>query len=164
MGTYRQSRNLEKSIRDYIKTYLTNSAPDWTDLDVIKTFAQIKNDKLTPPIICVRCGVEDHAKIQLGNNSTLRTTQILIDIFGSSDGNKADIKDWLIEILKDGCSYNEYVITNGIVDSQTETGRIRVINIEDTPINLDDNKNNLDTIDRYRQLLTIEISTGKVEA
>lgn len=160
---YRITRNLEASIIDFINSYLTGSAPDWTDVDVINTFSQIKKEKLTPPIICLRCGVADHAKIQIGDDSTLRTSQILIDIFASDDGQRLDLKDWLITILKHGCPYYEYVIVNGSVQSKTENGRIRVLTIADTPLEFDTDKNRLSPIDRYRHLLTLEVSTGKVE-
>jgi len=165
MGTYRPTRNLEASIIDHINSYLTGSAPDWEDLDVVKTWSQIEEDNLTPPIICVRSGVSTHGRIELGSDSTLRNPQILIDVFASSDGQKLDLADWLVSILKGGCTYYEYTIVNGAVDTKTESGRIRLLDeIDVTPVNDDTDKNTLDPIDRYRMLLTLSISTGQIEA
>jgi hypothetical protein len=74
-----------------------------------------------------------------------------------------DLKDFLIEILKHGLPYYEYTIDNGEVSEKTENGRIRVINIEDTPVDFDTPKDKLDPHDRYRTLLTLTVSLGRIE-
>ncbi len=156
---YRISRNLEASIIDYVRTEITGA---WSNIHVEKTFARIYDIEL--PSVCVRVGTTTHEKVELGGDSTVRTPNILIDIFATSDGQRLDIKDFLIEKLKAGLPYYDYIISNGAITSKTENGRIRVLNISDDPIDFDVDKNDMDTHDKYRHLLTLSISLGRVEA
>lgn len=158
-NTYRISRNLEASLIDYLKDELITA--QWSNINVEKTFAKVYD--LSLPTVCVRCGVASHDKVEIGGNATVRTAQILVDIFSTSDGQRLDLKDFLIEKIKIGLPYYEYIIVNGQVQSKTQNGRIRVITIDDTPIDFDVDKEKLDTHDRYRHLLTLDCSLGQVE-
>jgi len=156
---YRISRNLEASIIDYIEEQLV--IDNWSDINVVKTFARVSG--LNLPAICIRCGETDHRKAQLGDDSTFRTASVLIDIFGINDGNRLDLKDWLIGAVKRGMPYYDYTVVGGEVTSKIPNGRIRVQDIIDTPINFDVDKNILQPPDRFRHLITIAVSIGKVE-
>lgn len=158
-GQYRISRNIEASIIDFIKT---NVDADWTNINVIKGFS--KANDLETPIIAIRCGVTAHEKVEIGSTSIKRIPQVLIDIFGTSDGNRLDLKDYIIEKIKGGLTYYDYEIENGTVKTKVEAGRISVGDIDDTPINFDIDKDKLNERDKFRHLLTISISLGKVEA
>jgi len=111
----------------------------------------------------VRCGVTNHVKAEVGGDATIRTAQVLIDIFASDDGQRLDIKDYIIRKVKGGLPYYEYTIVNGQLQSKTQNGRIRVLSIDDTPLEFDVDKDKLDIRDRYRHLLTLSISLGRVE-
>ncbi len=156
---YRISRNLEASIIDALKDFFNT---DWTNIACEKTFARIYDQDL--PSICVRCGVTAHDKVEIGSTSTKRIPQILIDIFATSDGNRLDLKDYIIEKIKGGLTYYEYETKNGVVKTKTEAGRISVGDIDDTPINFDIDKDKLDVRDRFRHILTLSINLNKVEA
>ncbi len=158
MGIYRQSRDIEASLIDYLTTELEAS---WTDINVVKTFVEVKT--LSLPSVCIRVGDTSHAKAEIGADSTIRTVQVFIDIFASSDGQRLDIKDFIVEKIKGGCIYYDYVISGGSVQSKTANGRIRVIDIEDSGVNFDIDKDKLDPHDRYRSLITLSISLGRVE-
>lgn len=158
MGLYRNSRNLELSIIQYTETQLAGS---WSNVTVEKSFARCYSISL--PVICIRCGTTLHNKVEIGSNSTIRNAQILIDIFASDDGNRLDLKDFLIGIYKAGCVYYEYAITNGVVSNKTAKGRIRVLKITDEVINFNTSKDELDVTDRHRHLITLGVSTGKAE-
>ena len=159
MGTtYRTSRNLEASIIDHLTT---NFNADWSNVNVEKAFARVYDIDL--PTICIRANNTSHNKVELGGDSTIRTVQILIDIFATSDGQKLDLTDYIVEKLKAGCVYYDYVIVDGAVDSKTANGRIRVTSLEVTPIDFDTDKDRLDVHDRYRTLLTLSVSLGRVE-
>jgi hypothetical protein len=155
---YRISRNIEASFIDYITAEINAS---WTGVSVEKSYTRIY--ELDVPGIWVRLGTTEHERVQVGNDSTVRTPQILIDIFGQDDGNRLDLKDFLIEKLKSGIPYYEYTIVDGVVDTKVENGRIRVDSISDIPLNFGTDKERLDIHDRYRHLLTLEVSLGKVE-
>lgn len=156
--TYRPSRNIEASFVDYLTD---NFNTDWTNVSVKKGMAQVYSINL--PVVCIRCGITEHAKAEIGGNATIRTAQVLIDIFATSDGQRLDMKDYIVEKIKSGIAYYDYEIENGIVKTKTSNGRIRVTTIDDVPVDFNVDKNKLDIHDRYRHLITLEISLGRVE-
>lgn len=159
MGTYRTSRNIEASFVDYLKTEIDAS---WSNIQVEKVFSRIY--ELALPAICIRLNTTAHIPVQLGDTSTKRNPQILIDIFADNDGQRLDLKDFIVSKIKGGLPYYEYEIENGQTKTKTLSGRITILNIDDAPVSPDTNKDALDVHDRYRHLLTISVETGKVEA
>ena len=157
-GEYRISRNIEASLIQYIETQL---AGDWSNVTVEKSFARTYD--LNLPVVCIRCGITDHVKVAIGDDSTIRTVDVMVDIFATSDGQKLDIKDFLIERLKGGFPYYEYTITNGEIQDKTQNGRIRILDMGDNSVNFDSDKDDLHVHDRYRHILTLSVSLGKVE-
>ena len=155
MANYRQSRCIEGSIIDFLQENFDN---DWTGVSVEKSFARVYSIDL--PVICIRASDTIHDKAEIGGNSTIRTVQVLIDIFASDDGQKLDFSDYIVSKLKNGCIYYEYT-TNGA--SRSANGRIRITSIEVTPVNFNTPKNELDVHDRHRALITLSISLGRVE-
>ena len=158
MGLYRISRNLEASFIDYLKT---NLQIDWNIGRVEKTFAKIYDIEL--PSICIRVGDTIHNKAEIGDNSTIRNVHVLIDIFATSDGQRLDLKDYIIKKIKNGLYYYDYEIENGQVKTKTQNGRIRILTIDETLINFGTEKQDLDVHDRFRHLVDLTISLGKVE-
>ena len=159
MGLYRISRNIEASFVDYLKE---NLQTDWNIERVEKTFAEIK--KIELPSVLIRVGDSVHNKVQIGDNATVRDVHVLIDIFATSDGQRLDMKDYIIGKIKSGLDYYEYEIENSQVKNKTQNGRIRILTIDETPINLGTDKQGLDVHDRFRHLIDLTISLGKVEA
>jgi len=165
MSVYRISRNLEASFIEFLETTLKETPYSWNDLNVIKGFNHAY--ELPTPTIAVRAENTVYDKVEVGSNSFTRVVQVYLDIFGSDDGNRLDLKDCIIEILKDGLVYNEYTITKSgrtATSSATPNGRIRIQKIDDTVIDFNiDDKSKLDIHDRYRRLLTLSVSIGRVE-
>lgn len=159
MGQYRHSRAIEASIMDYITQELIGN---WTNVAVEKTFAKIYSISL--PSICIRLSDTIHTTAEVGSTATIRTPLVLIDLFCDNDGQRLDLKDFLVEKLKAGLPYYDYTITNSVVSNKVQNGRIRIISISDTPIDLGIDKDKLDPRDRYRHLLTLSVSLSKVEA
>ena len=156
---YRISRNLEATIIQFIEQALIDGS--WSGINVEKAFARIYT--LETPAICVRVSDTTHDKAELGTEATVRTPLVLIDIFAHDDGQRLDLKDFLISKLKKGMPYYEYEITNGTISGKTQNGRIRVLTISDTLVNLNVDKSSLDPHDRYRHLLSLSLSLGKLE-
>ena len=159
MGLYRISRNIEASFIDYLKEKLQI---DWNIKRIEKTFTRIYSIEL--PSVCVRVGDTSHSKIEIGSNSTIREVPVLIDIFASGDGQRLDMKDYIIEKIKNGLNYYEYEIENGQVKHKIQNGRIRILNINESLINFGTDKQNLDIHDRYRHLIDLTISLGRIES
>ena len=158
MGQYRISRAIEASLIDFLKSILE---VNWTNVTVEKTFSRVYNQ--TPPTVCVRVGDTTHLWAEIGNTNTRREAQVLIDLFCTSDGQRLDLKDFIIENIKKGSIYYDYVISGGSVHSKTANGRIRVKEIRDVPVDFNIDKNELEPQDRYRHLITLIISLGKIE-
>ena len=164
MGTYRTSRNIERSIIDFLETQLQS---EWSNISVFKTFKQVDNFQLdiktNKACVVVRNSITEHERVELGGYSTRREATILIDIFAPHDGLRLDIKDFIIEKVKGGIPYYNYTIVNGAVDSKVADGRLTILNIGDEPIDFNTPKEELDIKDRYRHLITLTVRTGKVE-
>ncbi len=158
MGKYRVSRDIEASLVDFLKPLFL---ADWGIDRIEKTFKNVKGINL--PMLVLRAGETDHTKAEVGDTATIRTTQVLIDIFANSDGQKLDIKDWLINNIKDGCPFLEHTVVDGEVDSTVLFGRIRVLTIEDTPVDFGIQKDDLEIPDRFHNLVTLGISIGRIE-
>ena len=155
----RISRNLEGSIVQFIEAQLILDA--WKNITVYKGFARAY--KTATPIITVRASDSDHPQFEIGSTATVRETLIFIDVFGSNEENRLDLKDWLVEILKNGVTYYAYTLTAGEVTSKVKEGKIRIITMKDSPINFNTAKNELATQDKYRWLVTLTVETGKIE-
>jgi len=157
--TYRVSRNIEASFIDQLTT---NFDADWSGINTTKSFAKVYEMEL--PAVCVRCGVTSHDRAQLGDNSTIRTAQVLLDFFCTSDGQKLDLLDYTVGKIKGGLIYYNYEIENGIVKTKTADGRIRIMDIDITHINFEVDRNTLDKHDRFRALITLEVRLSFLEA
>ena len=162
---YRISRNLEASFIDFLETTLAESPYSWTGINVIKGFNHAY--ELPTPTIAVRAENTVYDKVEIGSNSFTRVVQVFIDIFASDDGMRLDLKDSIIEMLKDGLVYSEYTITKSgrtATASSTPNGRIRIQKINDTPIDFNVvDKTKLDQHDKFRWLITATVSISKVE-
>jgi len=164
MPVYRISRNLEASFIEFLETTLLETPYSWNDLNVIKGFNRAY--ELPTPTIAVRAENTVYDKVEVGSNSFTRVVQIFIDVFGSDFGNALDLKDCIIEILKDGLIYNEYEITKSVrtaTATPTPNGRIRIQKISDSAINFNTDKEKLDQHDKFRWLITLSVSIGRVE-
>jgi hypothetical protein len=162
MATYRTTRNIEASVIEFLREILEST---WTDVKVEKSFAKIYEISL--PSICVSSENTVYNKIQIGDNSFERNVNVIIDLFCENDGQRLDLKDTLIEGLKDGCPYYDYTTTKAgrttTVTSNPQNGRIRILKVTDTPVNIDVDKDNLDVHDRFRHRLSLTISLGRIE-
>ena len=154
MGIYRKSRSIEASIIDFLTTHFN---ADWTGVSIEKSFSRVYSINL--PVVCVRANNTRHDKAEIGGNSTIREVQILIDIFCTSDGQKEDFCDYIVEKIKGGCIYYDFVIKNGAVKSKTANGRIRFTSIEVTPLDFDSDN----VHDRFRALITLITTLGRIE-
>jgi len=165
MGFYRTSRCLEASIIDEIKAQLL--AENWTNVAVEKTFARAYSMQLdenkNSAVICVRASDTNRKKVEIGTDKLVRSELVLLDVFATSDGQRLDLVDFIIDKLKSGVPYFEYETNKSTIINKTQNGRIRFLNIEDKPVNFNTDKSNLEVQDRYRHLISLTCSLGKVE-
>ena len=165
MGKYRISRNIEASIIEYLEEQFKFA--NWTNVIVEKTFARIygmqMDENKGQSAVCVRCSDTNRKRIEIGTDSVMRSELVLIDVFATSDGQRLDLVDFLGCILIKGMPYFEYRTQTNSIMTKIQTGRIRVMNLEDKPVNFGVDKSALEVQDRYRHLLSLTISLGVVE-
>jgi len=164
---YRISRNIEASFISFLQETLEETPYSWETISIIKGFSKAYEEQIPLPVIAVRAENTVYDFVEIGTNNFTRTIQVFINIFADSDGLRLDLKDCIVEILKEGLIYNEYeIIKSGRTATATPTpkGRIRIQKISDTPIDFNiDDKTKLNERDKYRHLLTLTVSIGKVE-
>ena len=105
---YRQTRNQEASIIDALKV---NFAADWSSVNVEMTFARVYEISL--PTLCVRLGNVSHSSVEIGTESTKRSSQLLIDIFADNDGQLRDLVDYTVDKIKSGFVKSRILSFNG---------------------------------------------------
>lgn len=163
MANYRQTRNFEASTIDFLQGIFAQSG-GYSNITVEKTFKRIYGLQMDvntgAAAVCVRALGTNLPKVEVGSNAIWRTVTIMIDIFATSDGQREDLKDYIIQFIKRGLPYFQYT-TNGA--SATQCGYIRVMEITDNPVNFNVDKNQLQVADRYRHALAIKMTTGMIE-
>jgi len=151
-SNFREKRCIEFSLIDYITT---NVDTDWTGITVVKSFSQAY--KGTLPVICVRSLNAYHNQKEVGNTAIYNDVTIVIDIFATSDGNRLDLADYLIDKLRQGCVYYDYSKDSSdpeALDKEAD-GRLRVIRwINDTRIDFGVDGNNYD---KFRHNLSFSV-------
>jgi hypothetical protein len=160
--TYGVSRNIEASTIDFITEELESSS--FENVTVEKAFSKITDGTL--PAVCIRLGDTFYRRGETGSNLIVRKPLLLIDIFAKSDGQRIDLKDFIISKLKGGWKYYRMKVENGEVIEKIEDGRIyieRMIDVIDRELFVE-NRDEVDPIDRYRHLISISVTTGKMES
>jgi hypothetical protein len=166
MATYRPTRNVEASVIDYLQSIFAMSG-GWSNVVIEKTFAKIYGTQVDSnkqqAAICVRVLSSKLPKSEIGSNAIQRYPLVMIDIFATSDGQREDMKDYIIQYMKYGCPYYQYQVSGNLITSKVQTGYLRAVTIDDTPVNFNTDKSSLAVLDRYRHALSISMTTGQVE-
>lgn len=157
--THKKTANVLQSLISFVNTKI---ATEFSGVTVLSSFAEVYDQTL--PVICVRLGNTTYEKAEIGGDSLIREINAFIDIFATDDINAMNMKDLLISNLKDGFVYNEYVTSGNTFVSTTANGRVRVLDLEDYSISFDsDSRNELDIHDRYRWIIILKMSLGRIE-
>ena len=174
MGAYREERNIEKSLWDALRLILSGATPPYTNVTVCKSFKAASKVKLNAEeknaIIIAKVSRTSHIGAEVGSNLTMRKPLIILDVFGTSDGQVKDIKDLLIAELKSGFDYYEYNVLGGVntnatyESGETANGKIIVTTIDDAEVNLGDDKSQSDVQDRFRWRISLNCYKTLLEA
>jgi hypothetical protein len=167
MGFYRTSRNIEASLIDFLRVHF--ELANWSGIAVEKSFAEAQNlaskmnKENNAAVICVRASDTNRKRAQIGTDSLIRSELVLIDVFATSDGQRLDLVDFLIDELKSGFPYFEYQTDKSSTENKIQTGRVTITSFDDKPVNFGIDKSNLEVQDRFRHLISLTVSTGKIE-
>jgi hypothetical protein len=148
---YRISRNIEASLIDRITTDLTTDG--WVGIRIEKSFAEVYGGTL--PCICINALEIRPELLEIGSKTNLKYFTVNIRIFATSDGQRLDLSDWLLDKLEDDTNYYIYTIVGGIVSTKVLTGRIVLTRWFENRKELI-NTEVLEKEDRYRHLLSFE--------
>ena len=159
MANYGVSRNIEASLIDYLNEKLEEY--NWRNVNVIKGFKRAYD--LDLPVIAVMVDETTHKRVGIGGNETYREVLLHIYIFAKSDGQRLDLKDFVVDIVKGSLPYYEYTIEHGKVVSKNYVCQMFVNDIIDRKAYAIDDISNLDVHDRYRHYIGLYLSIPKVE-
>ena len=115
MSSFRSPRNVQKSIVEYLTTEIDSA---WSNIEVIQSFA--KAYKTALPVICVTMPTFPVERKEIGSLTVVYEYNIAIDIFAKSEGQKLDLAEFIVDKLKNGCTYYEYSQTSGDPETLTK--------------------------------------------
>jgi len=155
MATYfGEYRNIELSTLAHFETQLGS---DWSNVSVEKTWKRVYSADVSLPIVCIRLGSSEIARLEIGSTTLEPRHMIIIDIFATSDAQRLDLANYVTTKLKDGWVYNAYAHVSGDKSQLTETadGRIFVTTwITNDKVDFGDTT---EVKDRYRHTISIAV-------
>jgi len=151
-GSYfRESRNVELSTVQYLETAIPIS---WTGVTVIKSFYYAYDKDNTPPIVCIRLMDQNTDFFEIGNTRLDNIYNMVIDIFATSDGQRMDLADFILDTIKDSWVYNTYAQDAGTLIA-TPAGRLRTVSfIENGKVDIGETE---ESRDRHRHSIIFSI-------
>jgi len=155
MGVYREYRNVEASLIDYITAQLT--ADSWTGITVGKTFRIVEDAEL--PCIVIQLVDSNLKRKEVGSPVYDDIELIIMRVFATSDGQRLDLAKWLIGKLQVNIPYYAYTIASGVVSVKTLTGYIRIVRINSNTKELE-GASDLAPEDRYRHKIVFEVKVN----
>lgn len=157
MSQYRTSRNIEASLVDYLQTEIDKA---WTGVNVIIGFEDAYSQDM--PIVALFLQNTRYDPIEIGNYDLKRDAAINLNIFATGDGQRLDLKDYIIKKLFPGCIYYKYTILSGVVSAKVANGRIDINDITDTHISFDD-LGTVDAHDKHRHQISFRVTLTQYE-
>jgi hypothetical protein len=149
---FSKTRNVELSVISAIETAINNS---WSGITVVKAFLQAYDVKV--PVICVRILSTDSFRSEIGDNTIRQKYSFIVDIFAKSDGQRIDLADFIVNVVKEGFVYKQYSRASGNPEELNETtdGRITFLTFDsDSRIDASDSA---DEHEKYRQAITFTV-------
>ena len=155
MPAFSTTRNVELSTLYYLETQIDTN---WTGVELVKSFLSAYDKTL--PVVCVRLTDVLSDRLELGATTLDNLYTFIIDIFATSDGQRIDLGDFIIDKLKDGWVYYTHAHAAGDKTTleRTSAGRIIVTSfISNTRLDFGDEVENPD---RFRQSMTFNVRTN----
>jgi hypothetical protein len=123
MSSFRSARNVQLSIIDYLTTEINNA---WSNITTVKSF--VKAYKSSLPVVCIEMPSFPPERREIGSVEVIYDYTIAINIFAKSEGQKLDLAEFIVDKLKDGCTYYEFSQTSGDPEtlSKVDSGLLHV--------------------------------------
>jgi len=154
MSAFSQTRNVELSTLYYLETQI---AANWTGITLVKSFSSAYDQTL--PVVCVQLVGAMTDRLEIGSTTLQNYYEIAIDVFATSDGQRIDLADFILNQLKAGWIYYTHSKVSGATTlTKVAAGRITVTEFSDnSKIDLGDEVANPD---RFRHFLRIYTRVG----
>ena len=153
MPAFSTTRNVELSTIYYIEQQIDAS---WSGVEVVKSFLSAYDKTL--PVVCVRLLGTSTDRLEIGSTTLDNEYEFVIDVFATSDGQRIDLSDFIMDKLKDGWVYYTHAHTPGDNTSLTRTsaGRLTVIDFVNNE-RIDFGNDEVENPDRFRHQITFII-------
>jgi len=151
---FRQSRNCELSLLEYLQTCFTN---DWSDITLVKSFKQVFSSTVNLPIVCIRLADISSQRREIGSVNLEDKYLVIIDIFARSDAQRLDLADYIKEKLKNGWTHYDFSHASGdnTTLDKSANGRDFVTEfISNTKVEFGDD---VEDKEKYRQTISIRV-------
>lgn len=155
MSYFTETRNTELSTIYYLETQIN---ANWSGISIVKTFLSAYDQTL--PVVCIRLYDTTNTRLEVGSNTLWDTHTINIDIFATSDGQRIDLADFIIDQLKNGWAYytHAHPVGDNTSLTRTEAGRVTVVNWNSNyRIDFGDEVANPD---RFRHFIQVGVRVG----
>jgi hypothetical protein len=150
------SREVELSTLKYLEDSLEAA---WTGLSVTKSFTQAY--KATLPVVAINLQEVYTDRRELGATTLENEYLIMINIFATSDGQRIDLADFIMNKLKDSWVFYTIVHQSGASETLTYTNSNKRIWVHQFVSNSKiDFGEDVDKYDRFRHLISINVKTG----
>ena len=160
---YRPSRNIVATLIDYFTTEIDLA---WSNIEVVNSLTDAQSIDIIPQkaVVCIRVLDTEYSEVEIGSESRYRKIFVVIDIYASGEGQRLDLKDFIVSKLVT-MTYYEYVITSGVVSSKTATGKLIILpsDIKDNIVNTNVDKASLPIQEQNRHRITAKLKLNKVE-
>lgn len=148
MAYFNKARNIEASIIEYLTQCFSS---EWSSLgiNVVKGYSNAYQSNL--PVVAVGLDDVDTAPVEIGSTAINKTYYFNIDIFARNDGEKIDIVDYLLDILRRGCDYLEQSYESGSYENiiTSVNGRVGIKLISNNSVEFGDTKDSKDAFRYY---------------
>lgn len=151
---WRAKRNIENSILKYIRD---NINTDWSNVNTGLSF-DYNSNKL--PFIAIRTDSATHRKLELGNTILRTVDLVIIDIYSTGDGQRLDLAEYLLDILRSGFQYYIWAPNPSDKDNPLITAHcwVYVSIVGDIKIDLGESAS---VCDKFRHRITLELERNK---
>lgn len=149
---FRNTRNVELSVLDYLTSSLQSS---WSGVTTVKGFQQAYKTNL--PVVSCRLFNTSVNRKEIGNYLLTKAHTIIIDIFATSDGQRLDLADFILDKLAEGIPYYEFSHDSGDPSTlaKIQNGKLIVNNFfENGRVDFGDD---VDTHDRFRHIISFNV-------
>jgi hypothetical protein len=153
MGYFRDTRNVELSVIYYLETQI---AANWSGITVVKAFTDAYKSPM--PVVAIRLSDTTSTRQEIGSTTLLNDYAITIDIFAKSEGQRIDLADFIMDQIKEGCTYYVHSQTSGNPEQLTrvDSGYIHV-NQFGSNMKIDFGNEGVDVYDQHRHFIQVNV-------